>query len=300
MAQSVPNRIAGRSIGAAFFTFMLRKQTRRPALRVIGIILRYFFFLQFARKLGIDKTPIVYVDHPLDETIPFRTQHVKLYLSFTHFWIKSIAFLYKEFGKAALPHIRELITGIADLYFEAAMVYRHCMSTTNRPKNVGGLYFRIIHIFDPHLLCIPSLHVEVVNYNYFKMEDALKDLAKDISEYKGELEYLKNQALAITESILFIKQHSVNCIAAGLFVLTHGKTSFPRPRTLELIDSLFHGNLDHLDNAEVVRNYIRKLYDSFESEGNRKPYAEVLVDFLQNYDQDRGRQEEKQTRDQVS
>lgn len=281
------NRISDKSAVLGAVTFILRKETGRAALGTAATIFRHFFIPQFGRKFGLIKTPVVNVDHPLDDTIPFNPHHVKLYLSFTHLWIRSIFFIYREFGKPALPAIRNYIREIGSLYSESSKVYYRCMSTTDRPRKVGGFYFKVIHVFDPHLLCVPSLHVEVVNLNYLKISGMIDRFAGGSGEYEAEKAYLWDQAVTITDSILFIKQHSVNCVAAGLFVLSSGGWDFPAVLARRVIDELFTGVENRLESGTEVKEYIRGLYDRFVAEGEERPFDEVLEAFLLSYgDQD--------------
>lgn len=262
------------------------KQTRRPALRVISAITSQFFFLQFKRKAGLNRIPIINVDHPLDETIPFRPHHVKIYLTFTHLWLKSLLFLYREFGHQALPEIADFLDAICLLYRESGKVYQKRMSTTNRPKKVGGIYFRVIHTFDPHLLCIPSLHVEVVFYNYLLITRIIDHLADNPDDFIGEKQYLWEQAILITDSILFIKQHSLNCISAGLFTLSNLKFGFTTELAHTIIAHLFTGPGNELEQGAEIKEYIRHLYDKLmdrAATGEFPDPEDVLVDFLDHY-----------------
>jgi hypothetical protein len=281
---SLHNRITEKNSVLGAITFILKKETRGASLNAVRVILRYFFIPQFERKFGFTKTPIVHVDHMLDDTIPFSPHYVKLYLSFTKLWIKSLLFSYREFGKRSLPEIREYINSISELYVESSKVYFRCMSTTERPRKVGGFYFKVIHLFDPHLLCLPSLHVEIVNFNFYMMSGMIEKLADKPETYGEEMKYLWGQAVSITESILFIKQHSVNCIAAGLYILSSGSCSFPESLAGKVIEDMFTGKEDQLESAPEVKQYIRELYEKFISEGKSKPYYEVLESFLLSYD----------------
>ncbi len=281
------NRISEKNPFLGAITFILKKETRRASLDAVRVILRHFFIPQFIRKFGFTRTRIVHVDHKLDNTIPFNPHYVKLYLSFTKLWIKSLFFIYREFGKASLPAIREYIFSISRLYVESSKVYYRCMSTTERPRKVGGFYFKVIHLFDPHLLCVPSLHVEIVNFNFYMINSIIKTLADKPETYGDEKKYLWDQAIRITESILFIKQHSVNCIAAGLYVLSAGSCGFPENLAGAVIEELFTGKEDRLESAPEVKQYIRDLYDSFTNEGRDRPYYEVLESFLLSYDSEK-------------
>jgi hypothetical protein len=53
------------------------------------------------------------------------------------------------------------------------------------------------------------------------------------------LAYLRQEAVRITESILFVKQHSVNCIGASMFYLSLAFPEFGREAMAEFVESLF-------------------------------------------------------------
>ena len=53
--------------------------------RFVGTVLKDFFALQFAVKLGLRRVPVVDVDHPLDARIPFTPERIATYLDFISF-----------------------------------------------------------------------------------------------------------------------------------------------------------------------------------------------------------------------
>ncbi len=297
------NRIENKNVLFAALIFLSKKRSRPAALRFIRTVQRDFFIPQFQGRFKIRRRPVVWVDHPLDEKIPFMPHHVAIYLSFTHFWIKSIYFLYREFGRRALPSIVQFMNKLDELYRESALVYRRVQSTTNRPHHYGGFYFKVIHLFDPHLHCIPSLHVGVVGLTYRVLTELIDRFADDPEAYAAEKEYLWRRAVLITESILFIKQHSVNCIAAGLYTLSAPCYGCSKEMSYRIIDALFTGEGNRLEDSEELREYIRKLYDHFmeaapgpdnenpddESPSGeltkKKARARVLIDFLMRYEE---------------
>ena len=54
----------------------------------------------------------------------------------------------------------DFVYEIGLLYEYAGRVYSKCQSTTNRPGVIADFNFIVIHLFDPHLHCVPSLHVD--------------------------------------------------------------------------------------------------------------------------------------------
>ncbi|MDY7027396.1 MAG: hypothetical protein SVR04_03765 [Spirochaetota bacterium] len=280
------NRIKPKNAVLYAMLFLLKKETRSAGFKFLHTIWAYFFAPQIMTKYHIKNRPVVWVDHELDRKIPFQPHHVAIYLSFTHLWVKSAAFLYREFGKKALPYIAGFINNLGSLYRESAKVYLQIQSTTNRPRYLGSFYFKVIHLLDPHLHCIPSLHVGVVGFTYSRISRLIQELADDPAQYQPEIDYLWRQTILITDSILFIKQHSVNCVSAGLFTLTSNNYGFSEQQAHKVIDAMFTGEGNTLDAAEELRVYIRSLYEYFLKENRTKSSARVLVDFLKNYSEE--------------
>ncbi len=252
------------SISHLTWVTLTHRTTAFSGLRVLWIVTRFFFFPQFqtlflARFRPAKARPVVSVDHPLDKDIPFRPEHVQLYLSFIPLWLKSCAELYRLRGRKALPAMRDYFTFIGDLYREAAEIYLTCQSTTARPNYKKGP-FRLIHISDPHLHCVPSLHVMLVAANYYWMAKIYKEWGLTCRRSRENLDWFWEQALSISESVLFIKQHSVNCIPAALFMLSSGEVALNKNEGLAFIEKLFTLLDPDLASAEEIRNYIDSRY----------------------------------------
>jgi hypothetical protein len=283
------NRIEGKNAIFNVVNFLIKKKTRGPALKFVHTVYTTFFLPQFQTKFAIKPRPVVWVDHELDRKIPFIPHHVETYLGFTHLWIKSLAFLYRQFGHRIIPEIVEFVRAIDRLYQESAKVYTRIQSTTDRPRDVGGFYFKVIHLLDPHLHCVPSLHVCVVGFTYVKIKEILTRYAERPEDYDAEVEYLWRKAIHITDSILLIKQHSVNCVSAGLFTLTSGNFGFTREHAHLVTRALFAEPGRTIDSAEEVRRFIADLYEHFMEEHREKPHEQVLLDFLYHYPQITGK-----------
>src|SRR6056297_3204623 len=277
------NRIEGKNALFYALLFLSKKKTRSTGFKFAYTIWSHFFAPQLMTQYKLRQRPVAWVDHPLDKKIPFKPHHVSIYLSFTSLWLKSIGFLYREFGKQSLNEIIKFVEALTSLYLESSKIFLQIQSTTNRPRYIGGFYFQVIHLFDPHLHCIPSLHVEIVCLNYTFMSKIINKLAANPAEYQSEKDYLWRQAVLITDSILLIKQHSVNCVAAGLFTLTSNSFPFEKKNAYEIIDALFTGRGNTLSAGNEIRDYIHRLYEYFLNENITKSSAKVLVDFLHAY-----------------
>jgi hypothetical protein len=128
---------------------------------------------------------------------------------------------------------------MGELYSFASEVYMKNLSTTKRPFYIARPRFFVIHALDPHLMCIPSLHVMVVIHTYTKFLEIAKYLGEE-EKLKGQAEEVKQGALAISQAILYVKQHSVNCIPAALYAMTcFSPELFPKEEAEAFTNSLF-------------------------------------------------------------
>jgi hypothetical protein len=249
---------------------------------MIKSIFNNFFYLQYRAVLFPKKIKISQVDHPLDNEIPFTPSWVDIYMDFSPFWIRSQAFLAKSFGKTANPYIDDFIHRISELYEFAGTVYKQNLSTTRRPFYLGKPGFVSIHIFDPHLMCIPSLHVMVVILTYTRLRQILDSLGAG-EKYAYEIESVRRHAIDITESILYVKQHSINCIAAALYAMTcYDEQLFPVSEARDFVDALFieSGPIPAASRS-AIKNHIFNLYTSFlEAKLKSGSWEQPLLDFL--------------------
>jgi hypothetical protein len=214
------------------------------------------------------------VDHPLDERIPFLPERVEIYLDFVAFWIRTAGFLIKI---ALVPAAADFIASIGKLYAFAAEVYARNLSTTVRPRYLKSVRFVLIHAFDPHLMCIPSLHVMVVIGVYTRFAALVRPAGDTFSSQRTEL---KAGALAITEAVLYVKQHSVNCISAALYAMTRFDAAlFPPEEAADFVSRLFVDGTLNAEDAALIREHILALYRRFLTEGSAS-WEEPLLTFL--------------------
>jgi hypothetical protein len=256
--------IAEQSVAGVILRVFRRPALRKAGIRCIKSIFYHFFFLQYRAALFPGRIPVSRVDHPLDKEIPFRPEQVGTYLDFTAFWIRILGFLLDRYGKRGEKPVLDFIESMGRLYAFAAEVYAKNLSTTERPRYLARLRFLLIHCVDPHLMCIPSLHVMVVIRSYTKFTAILRSLGEE-AVLAERIRELRRGALAITEAILYIKQHSVNCVSAALFAMSaFDKTLFPPEEAEDFVSRLFvHPR--GIDEAAVcaVREHILSLYRRF-------------------------------------
>lgn len=101
---------------------------------------------------------------------------------------------------------------------------------------------------------------------------------------------MRRRALAISESVLYVKQHSVNCVAAGLYAMTRfDPTLFPEAEAIAFAERLFAdaplaGERPPVAEGDraAIRDYIIGLYRRFAVEGRDSGTAweEPLLNFL--------------------
>lgn len=252
--------------------------------KMLGSIFSKFFFLQFQTLLFPQKRPVINVDHPLDKKIPFDGSWIGLYNSFTVFWMKTAAWLLKEFGKDAVFDVVDFINELTMLYNAAGEIYNKCQSTTDRPSVSANFHFIVIHAFDPHLHCVPSLHVMVCSFTSYKLSKIIQKHTQNTQKYDRELKWAFKNSVEIIESVLLVKQHSVNCISSGFYMNSVIFEDFKKDWASKFLQEMFKDDSKNITNVETIQSYIIYLYNSFikkfEINSNRN---EVLLNFLNNY-----------------
>jgi len=278
---------------------------RSAAVRCIYSIFYNFFYRQFRAAL-LHHIPVSRVDHPLDQKIPFVPSWVVIYVDFVSFWIRMIAFLLRRYGRKAYTPVRDIVESIAKLYAFAAETYQKNLSTTNRPFYIIRPHFFFIHLLDPHLMCVPSLHVMLVIFTYTKFAAVLRSFG-EAENYTAQIEEMKRGALAITHAILFIKQHSVNCIPAAMYAMTCFDAALFPPEDVESFAALLfdkepaaspappeHSRKNSRKrpssaprtklpaaDASEIKNHIISLYRKFLAEGKTaQQWNQPLLKFL--------------------
>jgi hypothetical protein len=219
MSSSRINVGYARPIAAALARPALGAAAARIALEAI----RSFFLPQFENAI-FRRRRVVSVDHPLDGDIPFDPSRIGKYLEFVKLWMGSLYYLLRRSERRDLAAFVDYADAIRDLYADAGSIYRRVHTTTARPKGNYDLGFALIHAADPHLNCVPSLHVLLVVSNW-KIALATAGRIGRGRELGPWLARLRDEAVAITESVLFVKQHSLNCVGVSLFYL---RRRFPR------------------------------------------------------------------------
>jgi hypothetical protein len=262
-------RIACERVSTVFFKVFGSPALRSTALGCVSSMFYNFFGRQYRAALFPGKIPVSLVDHELDGKIPFTPSWIGVYLDFVHFWVRTLGFLLRVYGEKGLPKTGEFLKSLGELYAFAAEVYAENLSTTKRPFYIRKPRFLLIHMADPHLMCIPSLHVMVVIRTYTKFAEIIRSLG-DGERYASRIEELRQGALDITEAVLYVKQHSVNCVAAAMYAMTcFEEELFPPGEAADFVSRLFvrsgpdsSAPLSPPD-GEAVRKHIHSLYLRF-------------------------------------
>ncbi|GHV89114.1 hypothetical protein AGMMS50267_14740 [Spirochaetia bacterium] len=260
--------VAGQSMGRAIIGVMRNPALRKGTVGCVKSIFYHFFFLQYKAALRPGRLPVTAVDHPLDTEIPFTPRWVGIYLDFVAFWIRMLGFLLSRYGRLAFKPVLDFIDTMGKLYGFAAEVYTKNLSTTDRPRYYAQPRFVLIHAVDPHLMCIPSLHVMVVIRTYTKFRAILRGLGED-ARMAPQIDELHRGARDITEAILYVKQHSVNCVSAAMYAMTRFEPAlFPENEAVDFASLLFTQS-GSPEASGAVRDYIIARYRWFLEEARK-------------------------------
>ncbi|QTQ16872.1 hypothetical protein [Treponema parvum] len=267
-------KVSSRSISSfnwllPYFVLPWRAKTFKTSWKYIGSVIKNFFVLQFFQKWGFYHIPVVNVESPLDDTVPFIPGKIDIYMHFVNFWLSPLSMLIQRFGAGrSLPFAKEFVEYITKAYNEAARVYKFRLTTTNRPDYRKNAKFKNIHNLDPHYLCVPSLHVAiaVLCFSYYKMLFERENFTEREKEKWNKELY--EGAVAITESVLFVKQHSVNCIPAALYMMSHITDFFTTDDAVNFINDLFKNTPELTgENRRAVIEHIHYMYERLILEG---------------------------------
>lgn len=257
----------------AVVTMIVFPSTSFWSLHFTMTTVRKFFLLQWSRKFNITHYPVLSVDAPLDEKIPFVPEKIGIYMDFSAFFCRAIGMLYKRIGMIRATEIsNKFFKFLTHEYEEAYKIYTFSMTTTKRPDYEEMKPFRTIHKTDPHFLCVPSLHVTIAAGTWAFFRKYMKDVLP-AEEAEMRVKELREEALAIIESVLFVKQHSVNCVPSALYMLsaTTEDGFFTTEDAIEMFNILFQKAPEVSDEAKkeifdyfnyiYERDYIQNIYE---------------------------------------
>ena len=254
----------------AYTTLFFRPASYKETFSFIWSVITQFFLLQYFQKIRLTHYPIKHVDHELDEKVPFRPEKIKVYLEFINIWIHPLVMLIRRFNSFEGSKLAaEFMCYIKENYKSAAVMYRKCMTTTYRPKCPSSKALTNVQRADPHYLCVPSLHIATVClcYSFYKMIFKRENFTKEESEkWYNELYF---HAVEIGETVLYVKQHSVNCIPAALYMITKNYPELFTPEMgIEYINDLFKNSTDIApEDKKKINEHIKFTYEKFLLEG---------------------------------
>jgi len=300
----VSSSVYGENWLYAFFKSFFNPIMRPAFCKSVPAIFYHFFFCQHKAAFLPGRIPVSQVDHKLDEKIPFIPSWVTIYIDFVQFWIRMLTFFLRRHRRKADVRMSEFIYSMGELYAYAAQVYKRNLSTTKRPFYIARPRFAVIHLLDPHLMCIPSLHVMVVIHTYLQFKEIAKYFGEE-DKLSSQIEEMKQGALAICQAILFVKQHSVNCIPAALYGMTCFSPDLFPPKEAEIFTNLLfspapkaneetskyrvHPSAAPLtkvskEDQEQIKSYILSLYNKYlEEKKTAKVWYEPVLKFLHEY-----------------
>jgi hypothetical protein len=256
-------------------------------LALIRNAVGHFFLPQYASVLWPRHRLVAALSHPLDREVPFRPREVVTYLGYMTFWFKTLRWFYDRIGSAVLPDIRRSMDEVLLLYREAGAVYRRCQSTTStRAPLPRHPYFALIYLLDPHLACIPSLHILLICHNELGAARILRRHPLPREQVGPLMAAVRAEAVRVGEAVLEVKQHSLVDLAPSLFLLTVLFPDFRREAVADYASRLFRDwPIDEQAKASM-RGLLLSTYDEFVSEweaGGRTGHREQLLGFLGRY-----------------
>jgi hypothetical protein len=122
----------------------------------------------------------------------------------------------------------------------------------------------------------------VVIRTYTAFQAIIRSLG-DTERFAPQLEEIKQGAVTITEALLYVKQHSINCVAAAMYTMTcFDKTLFSPEEANDFVSRLFrHTQSPTPQDRTRIRNYIREQYRGFLAEAQgAASWEEPLLRFL--------------------
>ncbi len=262
-----------------FATFFIVPVTAGVSVRFLHTVATKFFLLQYARKWKLIRTPVKNVDHRLDEEVPFKPEKLGIYLDFINFWLKPLSMLECKFGlKQGTRICADFLKKLTRAYIEAYRVYHTCMTTTRQPYT-DNKQVRAMRSADPHFLCVPSLHIAIIilTEQFYKrlFETGLfTDEEKTLWH-----EELFRHGMEIAESVLYLKQHSVNCIPAALYMMTVIAPDIVYTDDVVSFIEQFLSNADDVSESakKEIQQHIEMTYEMFLLEGLWESDWEVSV-----------------------
>lgn len=266
---------------------ILSPRTTVSSWKFVFTVIKNYMIIQFKQKWGFSNIPVVCVDHPLDEKIPFTPSMVKTYMDFVYLFLRPLSMVIQRYGmKKAAPVCNQWYKITTQIYSEAGKMYTHTLSTTTRPDYKDNFQFKVIHAFDPHLLCVPSLHIALIALTCAYFKKAFKDLGLSDAECFQKNTETYNRAIEIAESVLYLKQHSVNCVPAALYMSTKvfPQLFTPNDATNFINDMFLTAETISPADCNQIKEHISFMYERFLLEGYAADdWRDPVIRWIENY-----------------
>jgi hypothetical protein len=286
-SDAAPSRrtIRGYPLTRAIARILCDGRTLPRAVDLARAVITEFFAPQFETRLFPGLRPVVRLGHPLDRRLPFRPGRLGFYLGYMGIVLKTVGFVGETCGSSARRDAAAMLRELCRLYAVASTVYRRCQSTTLQrlplrpdPRTL------LVRLFDPHLHCVPSLHVLAMCYNYWRAGQLLQrglPAGHPALERSGELFDL---AVEMTETVLMVRQHSVMDIGPTLYLLSRTFPGYGEQEVRRFSAALFAGQPAL---ARAVRAQVRRGYQELKKASPRASAAgaaERIVEYLLRHD----------------
>jgi hypothetical protein len=129
----------------------------------------------------------------------------------------------------------------------------------------------------------------VVIRTYTLYKEIIEEITKtpgNENQFAAQAEELRRGALAITEAVLYVKQHSVNCVSAAMYAMSRfDPRLFPPAEAERFASDLFReGKNFSREDGDEIREHILELYRRFLAEGEKsEDWKKPLLDFLREH-----------------
>ncbi|WP_147612945.1 hypothetical protein [Treponema pectinovorum] len=270
-----------------YFRLLTSFRTLKVSVKFLYTVFINYLALQFLEKWGFYNIPVVKVDHPLDKKIPFTPSKVYAYMDFVPLFLRPVSMLLQRYGiKKAAPIANGWFSSTAKLYKEAGRMYKHTLSTTDRPIYKENSHFRTIHRLDPHFLCVPSLHIALIALTTVFFKKEFKQIGLSDAESFQKNTEIYNEAIEIAEAVLYIKQHSVNCIPSALYMTTKlfPELFSPNDATNFINDMFLTAQTISPKDCMAIKEHISFMYERFLLEGiGANDWREPVIRWIENY-----------------
>ncbi len=258
------------SVALAFLKLLTTPFGFVTGMSMIFVSAFKFFLPQYLQVIHLKHIPVKHVDHKYDEFIPYKTEFITTYLQFVKYWIRPMVMLTKRFGwwnGAKLGS--EYMNYLSHAYRYAWEIYSQSFTTTYRPAEKQNKTLRKTQNADPHFMCVPSLHISVcaLTISFYRMLFQREKFSSEEAEYWDREIYGLGKEIA--ESVLYLKQHSVNCIPSALYMISKKFPElFPPEMAVELVEDFLSEKDDITEeNKKLIREHILFQYERFLIEG---------------------------------